>query len=81
MSDAPYPFDHADAAMTVSRFLMPDGPPVKGDIGGQYEAAEQFVDRMGALYPRVAGHLAVMAERVEQVLGLPPLEANATAAD
>jgi hypothetical protein len=76
LSNEPYPFDHADASMTVSRFLMPDGPPVKGDVGGQYEAAGQFVDRMGTLYPRVAGHLAVMAERVERVLGLSPLEAT-----
>ena len=76
LSNDAYPFDHADAAMTVSRFLMPDGPPVKGDIGGQYEAAGQFVDRMGTLYPRVASRLATMAERVERVLGLQPLEAS-----
>jgi Zn-dependent protease with chaperone function len=76
LSNEPYPFDHSDATMTVSRFLMPDGPPVKGDTGAQYDAAGQFVDRLQTLYPRVASRLAEMAEAVERVLGLQPLETS-----
>ena len=38
-----------------------------------YEAAEQFGMAMSAFYPRLAGRLAIMAEKVETLLGLPPL--------
>jgi hypothetical protein len=75
----PYPFDHAEANMTVQRYLMPRTPSAR-DVGGLYEAADQYLDRIADLYPRVASRLAVMAERVEQLLGLPPAEASAPTA-
>jgi hypothetical protein len=76
IGSTPYPFDHVQADMSVGRFLMPDGPPAEGDIGAVYEAADHFLDRIADLYPRVASRLAQMAERVEKVLGLPPLKAE-----
>jgi hypothetical protein len=69
----PYPFEHAHGEITISHYLIPNVPP-DDDLGTLYDAAEQLLERMADLYSRIASRLAVFAERVEQVLGLPPLE-------
>jgi hypothetical protein len=68
-----YPFDHAKGSITLAEYLLPGVPP-EDELGALYEAAEQFLDRLPSLYARVAGRLAIFAEQVEQLLGLPPLE-------
>ena len=74
--DLPYPFDHAQADMTLGRFLLPAVPPAS-EIGEAYEAGDNFLDRLADVYPRVTSRLANVAEQVEAALGLTPLEVPA----
>ena len=69
---ARYPFDHAKGPLSLLEYLLPALPP-QDDVGALYDAADQFLDRLPSLYVRVAGQLTTFAERVEAVLGLPPL--------
>lgn len=67
-----YPFDHAKGKMTMAEYALEEMPDRENPFH-IYEAAEQFGMAMSAFYPRLAGRLAIMAERVETLLGLPPL--------
>lgn len=75
VGNTPYPFDHAEGQVSLSQYMIPH-VPAEGDLGALYETAEQLLERMPELYARIASRLAVFAERVEEVLGLAPLEAT-----
>jgi Zn-dependent protease with chaperone function len=68
-----YPFEHAKGEMSLAQYILAD-PPVPGEIGEVYEAAERVLDRMADMYVRITSRLSGNAECVEKVLGLPPLE-------
>jgi hypothetical protein len=68
----PYPFEHAQENISLRRFALPLIPP-KESIGDLVSAAAEAVEKLGTLYTRVLGRLAVTAEEVERALGLPPL--------
>ncbi len=68
-----YPFDHAQADMTIAKFLRADPIMDKRDLGEVYEGAEATIGKLTELTARVAGNLAAIAEQVESALGLEPL--------
>ncbi len=67
-----YPFDHAKGKMTMADYALEEMPDRENPFH-IYEAADQFGMAMSAFYPRLAGRLAIMAEKVETLLGLPAL--------
>ena len=67
-----YPFDHAKGNITMAEYALEEMPDRENPFH-IYEAAEQFGMAMSAFYPRLAGRLAVMAEKVENLIGLFPL--------
>jgi len=75
-----YPFEHAEENITLARFALPTLPDTN-DIGGLLQASHEALDRLGALYVRALGRIAVTAEEVECALGLPPIEFAPEAAD
>lgn len=66
------PIDHAKGEITVAQYLVPHMPEF-GDLGGIYDAASGMSNGLWSLYLRTLGRLAVMAEQVEKLLGMPPL--------
>jgi predicted Zn-dependent protease len=68
-----YPFEHADENVTLAKFAFPSLLPAKDDIGGLLNASGEALDRVGGLYRRALGRLAVTAEEVERALGLLPI--------
>ena len=67
-----YPFEHAHEGITLRRFALPSIPP-KESIGDLTRTAGEAAERIGTLYARVLGRLAVTAEEVERACGLSPL--------
>ncbi len=67
-----YSFDHADDTMTLQQFVIPHVPEPM-DLAGLVAATEQLVERLFTLQVRIFARLAQIAEKVESVLGLPPL--------
>ncbi len=67
-----YPFDHHDRTVMLGAFLVPSLPP-KEDVGAIYHTVGEMLDRLGSVQVRGVGELALVAQQVEQVLGLPPL--------
>jgi hypothetical protein len=68
-----YPFEHAQEEISLDRFALPIVP--QGDaLGDVIEAGGEAIERIGTLYRRVLGRLAVTAEEVERAVGLQPLE-------
>ncbi|MBC8872379.1 MAG: M48 family metalloprotease [Planctomycetes bacterium] len=80
VGDTPYPFDHAQGQISISDYMIPN-IPAEQDVGALYETADHLLERLPDLYSRVAGRLAEFAERIEQVLGLAPLEGAAGTAE
>jgi len=80
VGDTPYPFDHAEGQISLGRYMLPHVPADR-DVGALYEAADQLLERLPEVYSRVASRLAEFAERVEQVLGLAPLEVASEAGE
>ena len=68
----PYPFEHAQEDTTLGKFVLPEVPP-KEAIGDLARVSFEAIDKLGTLYRRVLGRLAVTAEEVEKALNLPPL--------
>ncbi len=67
-----YPFDHAKGQITIAEYML-DDLPHDGDLGGFYDAAEVLTDSLLRLYSRTLGALCLIAEKVEEAVGLPPL--------
>jgi hypothetical protein len=72
MSDQLYPFDHARADTTLKEFLLPHIPGEK-KATGILDAAEQFQSRLLTVQLRLFARLARVAEKIEDVVGMPPL--------
>jgi hypothetical protein len=67
-----YPFDHAEGAVTVGSYLLKMLPPEE-EVGAVYQAADDLLDSLVALYVRALGRLCLIAEAVESDLGFQPL--------
>lgn len=66
----PYPFEHSEANITVAGYLMRH-VPFKDDIGEVVGAARDTLDHFDALYERLLGRLAIVAEQLETLLNMP----------
>lgn len=74
-----YPFEHAQEGIALGAFAFSAVVPGKQDIGGLVEVSGEVLQRLAGLYYRTLGRLALAAEAVEQVLGLPPIVVEDTA--
>ena len=72
LKDQAYPFDHADDTMTLRDFVIPYLPE-EMDVGGLVHATQLLFERLYTLQVRLFARLTQAAEKVETVLGLPPL--------
>jgi Zn-dependent protease with chaperone function len=72
LGDRHYPFDHADATMTLQRYALPEVPPANNPWALNY-VTEEAAFRLMSLQIRLFARLAHAAEKVETVLGLAPL--------
>jgi Zn-dependent protease with chaperone function len=72
LRQVPYPFNHAQGEIPVSRFLL-DEAVVADNPGSLHEAAGGILDNAQHLNARVFARLTELAERVERVFGLEPL--------
>jgi Zn-dependent protease with chaperone function len=72
LRDKRYPFDHADATMTLQDFVIPYVPEPL-DINGVMGATEMLFQRLYTIQVRLFAKMAQAAEKVETALGLPPL--------
>lgn len=75
-----YPFEHAQAEMTLARFILPPVLPQKDEIAELLQVSDQAVEKLLTLHRRVLGRLAVTAEEVERTVGLSPLAVEQPAA-
>ncbi|NUQ62512.1 MAG: M48 family metalloprotease [Pirellulales bacterium] len=67
-----YPFDHEKKRVTLREYALA-GMPEEPTLAGIYHVAVALVKTLHELYYRMASRLAMTAERVESLLGLPPL--------
>jgi Zn-dependent protease with chaperone function len=67
-----YPFDHAKGRLTMAEYALEEMPDPENPFH-IFEASHQFASAMSAFYPRLAGRLAAMAEKVENLFGMQPL--------
>ena len=67
-----YPYEHAKGKITVGEFSLTSLPD-SDNPGEIYEAAESLTESAIRLRARLTGHLCLIAEQVESVLGLEPL--------
>ena len=72
LKDKPYPFDHAAETITLRDFVVPEMPDPM-DVGGLVDATQLLFERLYSLQVRLFARLTQAAEKVETVLGLPPL--------
>ncbi len=72
LKDVAYPFDHADDTITLRDFVIPHIPE-EMDVGGLVNATQLAFERLYSLQVRLFARLTQAAEKVETVLGLPPL--------
>jgi hypothetical protein len=68
----PYPFEHSEGNITVAGYLMRQAP-FKDDIAEVAKAAQDTLDHFDALYERLLGRLAIVAEQLETLLHMPAL--------
>lgn len=67
-----YPFDHAKADTTLREHLLPL-IPAELDIGGLVKVTDQLQSRLVSIQLRLFARLAQAAEKIESVIGMPPL--------
>ncbi|MEM8733829.1 MAG: M48 family metalloprotease [Planctomycetota bacterium] len=68
--DSMFPFDHADGAITLTKYLVPKVPKAR-ELGEVVEAGSQFLQQYHYLYFRCIGELCVLCQEVESGLGWP----------
>ncbi len=66
-----YPFEHADGTITVARYAIPHMPS-RQDVSLLRDVVIDCLDKMGTLYKRCMGELALIAEKVEAAVGMEP---------
>ena len=67
-----YPFDHAQAEMTLRVYALPQIPD-EHDLGGLVQVTELMQSRLTSIQSRLFARLARAAEKVEEAVGMPPL--------
>jgi hypothetical protein len=72
LAAARYPFPHAGDETSIADHAIPVVPP-PDEWGQLMTAADELGQKIFSLYYRLMGHLAVLAQAVEQVVGLSPL--------
>jgi hypothetical protein len=86
LKGTPYPFAKGEDEINCSQYFLKDMPQVHafsfGTVGAQldgdtlaqiYQAGQELCQRYYTLHLRVLGQLALIAERVEEAVGLTPL--------
>lgn len=77
LAGCPYPFNHAEADMTLDRYVFgfPAGKelPDADEIGAIGSLASDAMNKVFALHHRSLSHLSAVAEKIESGLGLAPL--------
>jgi hypothetical protein len=86
LKGTPYPFAKGDDDINCSQYFLKDMPQVHafsfGTVGAQldgdtlaeiYQAGQELCQRYYTLHLRVLGQLALIAEKVEEAVGLTPL--------
>jgi hypothetical protein len=71
-----YPFDHGRQETTLAQYCIPS-MPADDDLQGLIKAADVALGRTAEIEARLLGRLAWIAEKVEDSLGMPPLERSA----
>ena len=72
LAAAPYPFEHAKGPCPLADYLLPNLPDAQ-DMGAVLQAAGDTLETSEQLFARMVGELALVAEQVEILLGLPRL--------
>ncbi len=72
LAGAPYPFEHGKGPCTLADYVLPT-LPASQDFEGVFRAACDTLETLSRLYHRMMGELALVAEQVESLLGLPRL--------
>ncbi len=67
-----YPFDHAQAEMTLRVHALPQIPD-EHDLGGLVQVTDLMQSRLTSIQARLFARLARAAEKVEEAIGMPPL--------
>ena len=67
-----YPFDHAQAEMTLRVYALPQIPD-EHTLGGLVQVTELMQSRLTSIQSRLFARLARAAEKVEEAVGMPPL--------
>ena len=67
-----YPFDHAQAEMTLRAYALP-AIPDEHDLGGLVQVTSQMQSRLITIQSRLFARLARAAEKIEEALGMPGL--------
>ena len=73
MNYTPFPFDYGGGEVSLGTYLVGGVPPAE-DFGALLGACSAVMERSQRLYYRATGSLIVIAERVEEAMGLPKLE-------
>lgn len=73
LNGVPYPFDHADGAISIGGFLATSFPDVE-EVGKFTDVADRFVEQLVALRSRMTARLCALVEEVETALGLPRMD-------
>jgi hypothetical protein len=68
-----YPFEHAQENVTLGRYALPIVPDAQA-VGDLLQVGGETQERVLALFSRILGRLAAIAEAVELGIGLKPLE-------
>jgi len=67
-----YPFDHAQAEMTLQVYALPVIPD-EHDLGGLVQVTSKMQSRLITIQSRLFARLARAAEKIEEALGMPGL--------
>ena len=67
-----YPFDHAKGEISIADYVLTELPE-NDNLGAYFEASESMSTTLLRLYSRTLGGLCLIAERVENAVGLPAL--------
>ncbi len=70
--DLPYPFEHADGAISLEQYVLPSMPPREA-VGDLFQAAVEAINKLLPLQARIIGRLVLVAEQTERLIGLEPL--------
>jgi len=73
MSTRMYPFEHTDDSTKLDDYALPFVPDTR-DLLGLLTVTQEMFERLAGVQMRLFSRLAHTAEKVEEVVGLPPLQ-------